>query len=127
MAEPTVNDKSTVNLVLLLVGVATLVSIVGVIWLRLVGKDVSDIMPVVTLGLGALAGLLANTKSIDVGGLQELDDANKAGLDQSEAAAALHAQLTAPKGDFNPPEYADDTALDGGVPADPDQQGEQLV
>lgn len=135
MAEPSVNDKTTVNLVVLFVGISLIATIAGMVVLLVTNHDgVTALAPLGTAALAGLVALLANTKSIDVGGLQQLDQDNKASLDQSAAAAALHAQLTKPTGDYNPPEYSGDPAPVvgslGTVEADPAGDGtppERLV
>lgn len=99
MPEPAINDKSTVNLVVLLLGLVAIVSVLGIVVLLGINHDGSTVLaPIATACIGGIAGLLANTKSVDVGGLDEL---NQASLADSKAAAALHARLTQRTGDFN--------------------------
>jgi F0F1-type ATP synthase assembly protein I len=90
MADTTATDTSTVNLVVWFVGGATVIVIVGCFILRAMGKDVSDLVPIATLGLGALAGLLSSPRSVNKSeALKEIAEA-KAEQEQSPASKIVN-------------------------------------
>lgn len=75
------NNVSTVNLVIKFVGALALASAVGLIVLVGMGRPAAELLPVssvATGALGVLGGLLANTKSVDLDGLQALADTENA-------------------------------------------------
>lgn len=120
-------DKSTVNLVVLLLGVAAIIGLIGLIWLIHDGTPAATLVAIstpVAAITGALGAVLSSTRSIDLGGLRELN--------QSQAAVNLQAQLSKPVGDFNPPDYPSDRPyLDDLAakvdPESPEPPPEQLV
>lgn len=124
-------DKSTVNLVVLLLGILAIIGLAGLIWLIHDGTPAATLVAVstpVAAITGALAAVLSSTRSVDLGGLKELDQAQQASFDQSQAAAQLHAQLSRPTGDFNPPEYPGDHEVQTEPdPESPEAPPEQLV
>jgi hypothetical protein len=74
-------DKSTVNLVVLLLGIASIGGLGGLIWLVHEGTDPSALLAVSTpvAGMtGALAAMLSSTRSVDTGNLDELATAQEA-------------------------------------------------
>lgn len=112
MPEPTSNDKSTVNLVVLMLGAASLIGLLGIVVLVAMSKSGEAIALVSTptaAALGALGGVLANTKSVDVKGLDEL--AAAASPTPSVGAVSI---VTAPA------EVDDAPPPGGGVPFDAD-------
>jgi hypothetical protein len=81
-------DKSTVNLVVLLLGIGSIVGLAGLIWLIYEGTDANALLAIsspVALMVGALAAVLSSTRSVDTGGLTRLAE--------SQAAQRLEADL----------------------------------
>lgn len=69
------NDRRTINLVIGFIGAIALISVIGTIWLVAVHTKAADLLPVSSLAtgsVGALVGLLANTKSVDMQALADL-------------------------------------------------------
>lgn len=72
------NDRTTVNRVVLLLGAVALLGVAGIIFLVALERPAEALVPLVGItgtAVGGLGGLLANTRSVDVAGLQELADA----------------------------------------------------
>lgn len=93
-------DRSTVNLVVLLLGLAVIVGLTGLIWLIHDGTSAALLVvvstPVATFG-GALGAMLSSTRSVNTEGLAKLAE--------SDAAQKLKADLD---GLDNSGDYGDD-------------------
>lgn len=78
------NDRRTINLVIGLVGLVAVISVAGLIYLIAVHTPTADLLPVTGLAtgsVGALGGMLANTKSVDLEALAKLAPAPDAAPD----------------------------------------------
>jgi hypothetical protein len=70
-------DKSTVNLVVLLLGVAAILGLGGLVYLIQDGTEAEQLIVVSTpvAGIvGALGAMLSSTRSVDLDGLRKLSD-----------------------------------------------------
>lgn len=83
------NDRSTVNYVVVLLGIVGVVGMLAILVLAMTSHPVPDeIGLVTTAAVAGLTGLLANTRSTDLGGLQKLAE--------STAKEKVEAALEAP-------------------------------
>jgi hypothetical protein len=103
----TATDKSTVNLVVLLLGIGAIIGLSGLIWLVHDGVPAATLVaistPVATI-VGALGAVLSSTRSVDIGGLQELNDA---AANQAPDPAPLPVTIEGPVATTDEPEQAD--------------------